>query len=196
MARVFWKRAFDIIASSAGLAVFWPLILCCWCVAAIETRSNGFFIQPRIGRYGRVIRVAKIKTMYVTAEARSTIAAENSALITRSGKVFRKYKLDELPQLFNVLSGSMSFVGPRPDVAGYADRLVGADRVLLELRPGITGPASIKYRHEEDILSSVPNPLTYNDEVIWPDKVAINTQYFREFSLRGDLSIIWRTLTG
>lgn len=193
---VFFKRIFDIAASLAGLIVLSPIIGICWIVAALETRSNGFFIQKRIGRHGRVIHVCKIKTMYPPNGRRSPIASRNLSSITRSGRVFRKYKLDELPQLFNVLAGSMSIVGPRPDVPGYADRLQGSDKVILLLRPGITGPASIKYKDEESILAAVDDPETYNDRVIWPDKVRINREYFVNYSLLRDVKYIVHTILG
>jgi lipopolysaccharide/colanic/teichoic acid biosynthesis glycosyltransferase len=195
-ADILCKRAFDIVASLAGLLLLAPVILLCWLVAATETRSNGFFIQKRIGRHGRVIRVCKIKTMYPGDTRRSPIASRNLASISQSGRFFRKYKLDELPQLFNVLAGSMSFVGPRPDVPGYADRLQGEDRIILSLRPGITGPASIKYKDEEAILASVDDPETYNDRIIWPDKVKINREYFNNYSLLRDLRYIFHTIFG
>jgi lipopolysaccharide/colanic/teichoic acid biosynthesis glycosyltransferase len=195
-ADILFKRAFDIVASLAGLLLLAPVILLCWLVAAIETRSNGFFIQKRIGRHGRIIRVCKIKTMYPGDTRRSPIASRNLASISQSGRILRKYKLDELPQLFNVLAGSMSFVGPRPDVPGYADRLQGEDRIILSLRPGITGPASIKYKDEEAILASVDDPETYNDRIIWPDKVKINLEYFNNYSLLRDLRYIFYTIFG
>ena len=195
-ADILFKRAFDIVASLAGLLLLAPVILLCWLVAAIETRSNGFFIQKRIGRHGRIIRVCKIKTMYPGDTRRSPIASRNLASISQSGRILRKYKLDELPQLFNVLAGSMSFVGPRPDVPGYADRLQGDDRIILSLRPGITGPASIKYKDEEAILASVDDPETYNDRIIWPDKVKINREYFNNYSLLRDLRYIFYTIFG
>jgi lipopolysaccharide/colanic/teichoic acid biosynthesis glycosyltransferase len=193
---IFLKRAFDIIASLSGVILLSPVICVCWIVAALETRSNGFFIQKRIGRRGRLIHVCKIKTMYPANGGRSPIASRNLSSITRSGRVFRKYKLDELPQLFNVLVGSMSIVGPRPDVPGYADRLHGRDKVILLLRPGITGPASIKYKDEESILATVDDPETYNDRVIWPDKVRINREYFVNYSLLRDVKYIVHTILG
>lgn len=195
-ADILFKRTFDIVASLAGLLLFAPVIFLCWLVATVDTRSNGFFIQNRIGRHGRVIRVCKIKTMYPGDGKRSPIASRNISVISQSGRFFRKYKLDELPQLFNVLIGSMSLVGPRPDVPGYADRLQGEDRVILSLRPGITGPASIKYKDEESILAAVDDPEAYNDGIIWPDKVRINREYFNNYSLLSDLRYIFHTILG
>ena len=188
------KRIFDIVTAFLGLLLALPVIALCWIVAAIETRSNGFFIQERIGRHGRPIRVCKIKTMYSTSSKRSPLATDNLSAITRSGAFFRKYKLDELPQLFNVLIGDMSIVGPRPDVPGYADTLAGNDRVILALRPGITGPASIKYKNEETMLAAVDDPRAYNDRIIWPDKVRINKEYIRNYSLWRDIKYILQTI--
>lgn len=116
--------------------------------------------------------------------------------ITPLGAVLRKYKLDELPELWNVLIGDMSFVGPRPDVPGYADKLKGEDRLILKLRPGITGPASLKYRNEEEILAKVEDPIRYNDEVIYPDKVRINLDYYKHHTFFGDLHYIFKTIFG
>lgn len=190
----FLKRTFDIVTSLCGLVLLLPIICICWLIAALNTRSNGFFIQKRVGQHGRIIHVCKIKTMYAGDNSRSPIASSNASSITRSGSVFRKYKLDELPQLFNVLIGSMSIVGPRPDVPGYADRLSGSDRMILLLRPGITGPASIKYKDEESMLAAVDDPVAYNDKIIWPDKVRINKEYIRDYSLVRDIKYILLTI--
>ena len=187
------KRIFDLFLSVVGIVILWPVILLCWVVAAIDTRSNGFFIHQRVGQNGRLIRVCKIKTMYVSKGARSPIASENTASITKSGAFFRKYKLDELPQLFNVIAGSMSFVGPRPDVPNYADQLEGADRIILQVRPGITGPASLKYKDEEVLLAAAADPAWYNDTIIWPDKVRINREYVMNYSLLSDIKYIVQT---
>ena len=188
------KRMFDIVTSLLGLVLAMPVIGICWIVAAIETRSNGFFIQKRIGRHGRPIRVCKIKTMYSSQSKRSPIASDNISSVTRSGAFFRKYKIDELPQLFNVLLGNMSIVGPRPDVPGYADTLTGNDRIILSLRPGITGPASIKYKNEETVLAGVDDPAFYNDRIIWPDKVRINKEYAQNYSFWRDMKYIMQTI--
>jgi lipopolysaccharide/colanic/teichoic acid biosynthesis glycosyltransferase len=187
------KRIFDVSFSSVGIIIFSPVIILCWIVAAIETRSNGFFVHKRAGRYGNIIHVYKIKTMHPSAAVLSSIASNNVAFITKSGTLFRKYKLDELPQLFNVLGGSMSFVGPRPDVPYYAEHLEGSDRTILLMRPGITGPASIKYKNEEALLSAVDDPVFYNDTVIWPDKVRINKEYFANYSMLADIKYIVQT---
>lgn len=196
-ARDLTKRAFDISLSFALLFACGWLIAIAWLIAATETRSNGFFTQVRIGRYGRPFRVVKIKTMKPDQSgARSPIASSNEGAITLSGRWLRRLKIDELPQLWNVLTGSMSFVGPRPDVPGYADRLQGSERVILKLRPGITGPASLKYRDEEEILRGQSDPKRYNDEVIWPDKVRLNIEYYYRRSIALDLYYIIRTIRG
>ena len=124
----------------------------------------------------------------------NTVTAQSDSRITRAGSFLRKWKLDELPELFNVLIGDMSFVGPRPDVPGYADKLENEDRKILLLRPGITGPATLKYLDEEEILSKFINPQEYNDLVLFPDKVRINLKYLEKFSLAGDLKILFHTL--
>ncbi len=127
---------------------------------------------------------------------KTTITSSNDIRITKSGKFFRDTKIDELPQLWNVFIGDMSFVGPRPDVEGYADKLEGDDRIVLSIRPGITGPASLKYKNEEEILSKQANPKEYNDNVIWPDKVKINIEYIKNWSLLKDIQYIVKTFTG
>ena len=188
------KRVFDIFFSSLGLLVTWWLILAAWLVASIDTRSNGFFIQKRVGRNGKVFRVVKIKTMRPVLDIDTTVTRLGDPRITLWGAFFRRTKIDELPQLWNVLLGDMSFVGPRPDVPGFADRLQGEARAMLSLRPGITGPATLKYRNEEEILSHQDDPESYNLHVIWPDKVAINLAYIRSWSLRRDIRYIIETV--
>ena len=190
----FIKRSFDLYCSFFGLIFCTPIIAISWVISAIETKSNGFFIQNRVGFNGKLIKVIKIKTMKNTNQARSSITTESVNSITKSGTFFRKYKIDELPQLWNVLVGDMSFVGPRPDVPGYADLLEGDDRLVLSIRPGITGPASLKYKNEEELLSEQPNPKQYNDEVIWPDQVSINKQYIKEYSFIKDIKYIIQTI--
>ena len=192
----FLKRLFDFILSFIGLMFFWWLILIAWIIASIETRSNGFFMQKRVGKNGKLFNVYKIKTMKKVDGIDTTITSSNDVRITKSGKFFRKTKIDELPQLWNVFVGDMSFVGPRPDVEGYADKLEGEDRIVLSVRPGITGPASLKYKNEEEILSHQSNPKEYNDTIIWPDKVKINVEYIKNWSLKKDIQYIIKTVTG
>ena len=129
-------------------------------------------------------------------EFNSNVTTDRDPRITKIGRFFRKTKIDELPQLINVLKGDMSFVGPRPDVPGYADRLQGEDRIILSVKPGITGPATLKYKNEEEILAKVDNPEKYNDEVIWPDKVRINKEYIKNWSLKRDIIYILKTIFG
>jgi len=170
------------------------LIFFAYIIASIDTRTNGFFLQDRVGKDGRLFKIIKIRTMRTNTEISSTVTTLNDARITPSGRIFRKLKIDELPQLINVFLGQMSFVGPRPDVPGFADRLVGEQRLLLSVRPGITGPATLKYRNEEQQLAAQEDPEQYNKEVIWPDKVRINLDYIRTWSLVGDVRFIWQTI--
>lgn len=189
----FQKRVFDILAAFAGLIVLWPVILVSWIIAARDTGASGFYVQTRVGRNAQPFKVIKLRTMKVN-QSGGTITTKNDARITPWGAFFRKWKIDELPQLWNVLWGQMSFVGPRPDVPGYLDKLEGEDRVIWSLRPGITGPASIKYKDEEGILADVDDPKRYNDAVIWPDKVAINKEYISNWSLFRDVKYILETV--
>jgi len=192
--QAFQKRTFDLVFAALGLLVAWWLILLAWVVASIDTRSNGFFIQKRVGRNGRVFRVVKIKTMRPIASFDTTVTRRGDPRITPLGAFFRRTKIDELPQLWNVLLGDMSFVGPRPDVPGFADQLQGEERAMLSIRPGITGPATLKYRNEEEILAAQVDPEAYNRDVIWPDKVRINLDYIRDWSLRLDVQYIFQTV--
>jgi len=186
------KRVFDLIISFIGLMLTCWVILLAWLISVVETKSNGFFTQTRVGQSGKLFKVIKIKTMKKVAGIETTVTSSNDTRITKSGKFFRNTKIDELPQLWNVLVGDMSLVGPRPDVPGYADNLVGKDKVILSIRPGITGPASLKYKNEEGILEKQLNPKEYNDKIIWPDKVKINRRYVEDYSFMKDLKyIIW-----
>jgi len=162
------------------------------------------FCQKRVGQYGKLFTVYKFRSMTVKAEASvasrdsdaTSIASTEQNRITPLGEKLRRYKLDELPELWNVLKGDMSFVGPRPDVPGYADQLQGEERDILKLKPGITGPASLKYRNEEELLASVDNPAQYNDEVIFPDKVKLNLYYLKHYSFIKDIQMIICTVLG
>jgi lipopolysaccharide/colanic/teichoic acid biosynthesis glycosyltransferase len=193
-AQAFIKRSFDISGSFTGLLLTWWLILLAWILASLDTRSNGFFTQERVGREGMIFKVIKIRTMRPINGIKTNVTVENDPRITSLGKFWRKTKIDELPQLINVLKGEMSFVGPRPDVPGYADILEGQDRIVLNVRPGITGPATLKYRDEEILLSKSNDPETYNREIVWPDKVRLNREYVENWSFWQDLGYIWRTL--
>lgn len=188
------KRSFDLVLSFFGLTVFFPIIILAFIAATIETRSSGLYIQSRLGKGAKPFRVYKIKTMYVSETQGTTVTVAGDSRITRSGKFMREFKVDELPQLYNVLVGDMSFVGPRPDVSGYLDQIDQEYSDVLLLRPGITGPATLKYRDEEVLLGGSDDPVKYNDEVIWPDKVKINLNYYRDWSFVSDLFYIKKTL--
>lgn len=190
------KRSFDVLASGSGLLITFWIIIPSWLAATWDTGANGFFLQERVGLNGRRFRVIKLRTMRVDSSLTSTVTTSGDARVTTLGRFFRRSKLDELPQLINVFKGDMSIVGPRPDVPGYADRLQGDDRIVLSVRPGITGPATLKYRNEEQLLAGVENPEIYNDEVIYPDKIRLNRQYVQDWSFWGDLRYIWQTIFG
>lgn len=180
------KRMFDFIFSLSALFVLALPLVFVWILAAIDTRSSGIFVQERIGQYGKIFHIYKFRTIINTQN--------NSSVISKTGALLRKSKLDELPQFLNVLLGDMSIVGPRPDVPGYYDKLSGADRKILELKPGLTSEASIKYFNEEFLLAKSKDPLRYNDEVLFPDKVKMNLDYYHNNSFLGDLKIIIKTI--
>ena len=213
------KFVFDKVVSLVGLIVLSPLLLIVALLIKWKMPGPILFCQQRVGRYGRIFTVYKFRTMTVKAEAAvasrnseaTSIATQEQSRITPLGEKLRRYKLDELPELWNVLKGDMSFVGPRPDVPGYADQLQGEDREVLLLRPGITGPASLKYRNEEDILEAVDEALQkgrgglpmgittvqeYNDNVIYPDKVRLNRYYLHHYSFIKDIQMIVCTVLG
>jgi lipopolysaccharide/colanic/teichoic acid biosynthesis glycosyltransferase len=187
------KYAFDRIVALAGLLVCFPFFLIIPLLIRIDSKGPVFFRQKRVGKDGKLFTILKFRSMRIN-DGQNTVTARNDSRITHVGLFLRKWKLDELPELINILAGEMSFVGPRPDVPGYADKLKGDDRRMLRLRPGITGPATLKYIDEEEILAKVPDPKRYNDEVIFPDKVRINLRYLENFSLAGDLKLILYTL--
>lgn len=193
---MFLKSIFDRLAALIGLLCLWPVLL----VVAIQIRMKMpggavIFRQRRVGRDGKLFTMYKFRSMTV-GHGGSSVSVAGESRITPLGAKLRKYKLDELPELWNVLIGDMSFVGPRPDVPGYADLLNGDDREILLLRPGITGPASLKYRDEEELLAKQPDPQKYNDEVIFPDKVRINCYYLHNYSFIKDIQIIFATVLG
>lgn len=190
------KRLLDFGASLVGLLLTGWIIVLASLVARFETGEPGIFVQSRIGRHGRPFDLYKIRTMRSAAGTATTVTTRDDPRITKSGRFFRRTRIDELPQLYNVLIGEMSLVGPRPDVAGFADRLEGAERAILSLRPGITGPATLAYRDEEALLARVEDPEAYNRDVVYPEKVRINLDYIRHYSLRHDLRYIFRTLFG
>lgn len=198
------KWIFDRLVSFLGLILLSPIFLIVAILIKCKMPGPVLFTQRRVGQYGRLFTVYKFRTMTVKRESSlatrtstaSPIALEEQSRITPLGAKLRRYKLDELPELWNVLIGDMSFVGPRPDVPGYADQLIGSDRQLLQLKPGITGPASLKYRNEEDILARVAHPTQYNDSVIFPDKVRLNLYYLQHYSFIKDMQMIACTVLG
>lgn len=190
------KRLFDIVGSVLGLVLIGWVILLAAIVARINTGENGIYSQIRIGRYGRPFRLLKIRTMRSSTANTTTVTTKNDPRITRVGKILRKLKIDEFPQLINVLAGHMSFVGPRPDVPGFADLLQGRDRAILSIRPGITGPASIHYRGEEAFLAEASDPEALNRDVMFPHKVQMNLEYIKNYTFLGDLKYILATIFG
>lgn len=188
------KWLFDRIMSLVGLIILSPVLLVVAILIRVKMPDGPIlFKQIRVGRYGKPFTLYKFRSMVVDHTG-SNVSVAGEARITPLGAKLRKYKLDELPQLWNVFIGDMSFVGPRPDVPGYADKLEGEESVILKLRPGITGPASLKYKNEEELLASVADPVKYNDEVIFPDKVKINMQYYYHWSFWGDIKYIAKTI--
>ncbi len=184
------KRSFDLLIAGLLLILLGWLILLAAVFAAVSTGSSGFFFQERVGRYGKRFRLVKIKTMKDNPDHRTSVTVKGDPRITRTGALLRKLKIDELPQLWNVLVGHMSLVGPRPDVPGFVDELKGHDRVLLHVRPGLTGPASLVFRNEEALLANANDPEQFNQEVLFPLKVAINRRYLEEYSIWRDLKYI------
>ena len=204
------KRLFDIVASLFGLLLIWwvyPIV-----AILIKVKMPGgpaFFCQKRVGRGGKLFTCHKFRTMTVKHSG-SSVSVAGDSRITPLGAKLRHYKIDELPELWDVLIGNMSFVGPRPDVPGYADQLQGEDRVVLKLRPGITGPATLKYRLEDEMISnyvaerqavgdtrdSQVIAVEYNDTVIYPDKVRLNKYYYEHYSFWKDIEMIFATVLG
>ena len=189
------KWCFDRIMALIGLLLIWPVLLVVALLIKVKMSGPVLFAQKRVGKDGKLFSCHKFRTM-TTDHHGNSISVAGESRITPLGSKLRHYKLDELPELWDVLIGNMSFVGPRPDVPGYADKLEGDDRIILSLRPGITGPATLKYRNEEDLLASVDNPQKYNDEVIYPDKVRINRYYAEHYSFMADMQMILCTVLG
>ena len=207
---MFFKWIFDRTVAFIGLLFLWPILLIVAIMIKIKMPGGpAFFIQKRVGKDGKLFPCHKFRTMTVEHHG-STISVAGDSRITPFGATLRHYKLDELPGLWDVLVGNMSFVGPRPDVPGYADKLVGDDRVVLKLRPGITGPATLKYRLEDEMISEYvakrqaewdSRPIQeiateYNDNVIYPDKVRLNKYYYRNYSFIKDIEMIFATVLG
>jgi lipopolysaccharide/colanic/teichoic acid biosynthesis glycosyltransferase len=181
------KRVFDIIFALFIIFFFsWFLLILCL-IAAADTSTNGIFVQKRIGQFGKLFTIYKLRTI------QNSIDKEEKHIST-TAQFLRKYKLDELPQIFNVLKGDMSIVGPRPDLPGYYDLLDGESQKILELKPGLTSPAALKYRNEEELLGQQKNALWFNDTVIFPDKVKLNMDYYYHRSFWGDIKIIIKSV--
>ena len=209
------KWIFDRLVAFIGLLFLWPVLLITAILVKIKMPGGpAFFVQKRVGKGGKLFDCHKFRTMTVKHNG-STVSVAGDSRITPLGAKLRHYKLDELPGLWDVLIGNMSFVGPRPDVPGYADKLTGADRDVLKLRPGITGPATLKYRLEDEYLANarefVKNlnanldlnkmsdqevAVWYNDNVIYPDKVRLNCYYYRHYSFIKDIQMIVCTVFG
>lgn len=204
------KYLFDRLASLFGLLILWPVLLIVAILIKIKMPGGpAFFCQKRVGKDGELFTCHKFRTMTVNHNG-STVSVAGDSRITPLGATLRHYKLDELPGLWDVLIGNMSFVGPRPDVPGYADKLTGDDRDVLKLRPGITGPATLKYRLEDEMISEYvakrqaegdTRPMQviateYNDTVIYPDKVRLNCYYYRHYSFIKDIEMIFATVLG
>jgi lipopolysaccharide/colanic/teichoic acid biosynthesis glycosyltransferase len=178
------KRIFDLTFSLLGLIFMGWIVLIAVLIASFDTNSFGLFLQERVGQHGKLFKIFKIKSMDDTTQH-----------ISSFGRFLRQSKLDELPQLLNILLGQMSFVGPRPDIPGYYDKLPGENRILLALKPGLTSAASIKYANEEALLNQQDDPLVFNDTIIFPDKVKINLNYFHNRTIFVDLAIIFNTVS-
>ena len=203
------KPLFDRIVSFIGLLLIWPLLLFIALLVRVKIGKPVFFVQERIGKGGKPFKIHKFRTMEVGYDE-SPVSIAGEERITPLGAKLRHYKLDELPELWDVLIGNMSFVGPRPDVPGYADKLQGDDRDVLKLRPGITGPATLKYRLEDEMIAEYVVKMQqegesrdaqaiaveYNDTVIYPDKVRLNCYYYRNYSFVKDIQMIFCTVLG
>ena len=190
------KTVFDRFLAFLGLLFLFPLLVVVALLIRIKMPGAPvIFRQKRVGQHGKLFTMYKFRTMK-PGHSGSPVSVKGESRITPLGAFLRRYKLDELPELWNVLIGDMSFVGPRPDVPGYADKLEGEDRKILKLKPGITGPASLKYANEEEILASQEDPVKYNNEVIWPDKVRINMEYLKRRNFWLDLKVIIYTVIG
>lgn len=217
------KWLFDRIVALVGLLFLWPIILITAILVKVKMPGGpAFFVQKRVGKDGKLFKCHKFRSMTVNHNG-STVSVAGDSRITPFGAKLRHYKIDELPGLWDVLIGNMSFVGPRPDVPGYADKLEGDDRDVLKLRPGITGPATLKYRVEDEMIAKFVSEIKagqneqvskfenapdfsamsdqeiavwYNDNVIYPDKVRLNCYYYRNYSFIKDIQMIFATVLG
>lgn len=220
---MFLKFIFDRMAALFGLLLLWPVLLIVAILVKIKMPGGpAFFVQKRVGKGGKLFTCHKFRTMTVKHSG-STVSVAGDSRITPFGAKLRHYKIDELPGLWDVMIGNMSFVGPRPDVPGYADKLTGDDRDVLKLRPGITGPATLKYRVEDEMIAEFVKEVKagtntqvkafadapdftkmtdqeiavwYNDNVIYPDKVRLNKYYYEHYSFLKDIEMIFATVLG
>lgn len=205
---MFLKFLFDRIVSFIGLLFLWPVLVVVAILVKVKMPDGpAFFVQQRVGKDGKLFKCHKFRTMTMKHSG-SSVSVAGDSRITPLGAKLRHYKLDELPELWDVLIGNMSFVGPRPDVPGYADKLQGDDRDVLRLRPGITGPATLKYRLEDEMIAEYVDQkknegdtrdsqkiaVEYNDKVIYPDKVRLNCYYYRHYSFVKDIQMIFCTV--
>jgi len=188
------KAVLDIVVAFFALLLFSLFIILLIILSTLDTKQFGLFSQKRVGYKSKLFSMYKIRTMKQVSNVHTTVTTLNDVRITRFGRFLRRYKLDELPQLINVLLGQMSFVGPRPDVVGFADALKGDYAIILTIKPGITGPATLYFRNEERLLAEQENPEDYNRDVIWPKKVALNKQYIQNYSLLNDFKYIFYTI--
>ena len=189
-------RIFDILLATLGLVILSPLLIFVYVAIVLESRGGGFYRQERTGRYGKPFRLIKFRSMYVNADKHGLITVGgHDNRITRVGYYIRKYKIDELPQLINVVKGDMSIVGPRPEVKKYTDLYTDEQRKILDVRPGITDYASIKYVDENDILGASDNPERIYIEHIMPDKIKLNMIYISQNGIKEYFKIIFLTLT-
>lgn len=204
------KWIFDRVVSLVGLLFLWPVLIIVAVLVKVKMPDGpAFFVQKRVGKGGKQFKCHKFRTMTVNHNG-STVSVAGDSRITPLGAKLRHNKLDELPGLWDVLRGKMSFVGPRPDVPGYADKLLGDDRDVLKLRPGITGPATLKYRLEDEMIAEYvaqkqkegdtrdPQAIAveFNDTVVYPDKVRLNCYYYRHYSFLKDIQMIFCTVLG
>lgn len=181
------KRTFDVFFAGIGLVTLGWFILIMILISKIVIGGNGIFKQKRVGQYGKLFTIYKIETIHPNE------AVKENPNISTLGQWMRNCKIDEFPQLWNVLIGTMSFVGPRPDLSGFADELTGDKAIILTVKPGITGPATLYFRNEEKVLKAQKNPKVYNKNVIWPQKVALNIQYVKEYRFTKDIYYIVKT---
>ncbi|RCW91518.1 sugar transferase [Winogradskyella arenosi] len=188
--QLYRKRIFDVLLVMLGLPILALPLVMLIILATLDTQQWGIFTQLRIGQKGKSFKIYKLRTV----REKQNKSGATVETISRIGHVLRRSKLNEIPQLYNVLKGDMSLVGPRPDLPGFADLLKGEDRIILRVKPGLTGLASLKYRHEENILARQPNPEEYNRTIIWVDKVKINRKYVQNYTFYLDLSILLKSI--